>query len=404
MKKLTIAILVVIALSVSYGYNGFCFAPKISGSTVDNWSLKKLNLTLEISSNFKENISYCMTNVSNVKINSNGDFSISNILVASPNKYCLLKIKTSKLGYLPYESYLKINPNETNYSLNIKLEPNTKIIFREFGTNKTLEGSSYVNGKLYKIKKGIIRFPLNQSILYIFYMGDEDHDKLSEVLSIDHLWKENVVNVTVYKKPKISIKLLQDKNITNVGQEVKITFEIENKEKYSSPFRVNYKIVGCGINDSSEINKNKIITYFIKPKTNCTINLKYVIFDEISKEGTSGSISITHKVTNKIKIEYWTKNDYVYARAYDVNGNPIKTNLTLIYGNKKIKMKEKGYVYYSKIPGNKFELSANNTRIPISGEFIKKPKLNLNVITLEIILIGLAIFWIYKAKVLKLRR
>ena len=410
MKRIIILVMIVFLISSSYSYNGFCFAPKISGITFNSWNGEPVNMTLYISSNYGEKPNgyppYCMTNVSKIKIDSTGNFKISGLLVASPDRNCSLKIYGTKFGYIKYEKYIIINANQTNYNLSINLDPNLIIKFFEYGTNKMINGTVYLNGQLNKIKNGMVKFPLNQSLLYVFYNGDNEHDKSSRMYSIDNLWKENKINFTVYKKPRVIISLEQDKNITNSGQEVNVELRIKNLEKFSSPISVSYKLDGCGINDSGNVSENKVIKYKIYPKENCTISINYLIFDEISKSGQSGTKSIEHHVSNKLNIIYWTKNGYIYARVLDVNGNPIKTNLTIRYNGKRIPMKLNGSLYYSKVPGNKFSLIANDSKnsgvVGVTGNFIKKnSKLNWKIIVLETILSGVTVFWILKVRIIK---
>ena len=410
MKRIIFFILLgILLINISRADNGFCFVPKISGKVVDRWSSNLVNATIEISSKYGKTPDgyppYCMTNVSDIKFNSNS-FKINDIIVASTGRSCSLRYVIKKFGYLESNGYIVIFGNKTNYSFNFKIEPNTRIDLIEYGTNKKIDGVLYVNGNKYITKDGFIKIPLTDNIVYIFYSGDSIHDSSSNITSIQDFWKENKIDYYIYKKPRVKINLYQDKEKTNRGENWSVFVEINNEEKFSSPIKVNYLISGCGISDSKSVLTNEKIEYNTSGENNCTINLDYVIFDLVSKRIMKKSIYISHEVSNKYNISYFVKDGYIYARVLDVNGNPVETNLSIVYNGKKIKMRYNGSTYYAKIPGNNFviktEKNGNKGILSINGNFIKKkPKINYKVILFEVILGTITGLWIYKSRKLK---
>ena len=410
MKRLIFLLLIgVLLISISKADNGFCFVPNLQGKVIDNWSNNLINSTIEISSYFGETPNgyppYCMTNISKIRLD-NSNFKINDIIVASTGENCSLKYEIRKFGYLEHSGYFIISSNQKNYSYNIYLKPNTLIRLLEYGTNKSIDGKVYVNGNEYKTKNGSINIPLTNDIVYIFYKGDNGHDSSSNITTIDNFWKENIINYFVYRKPNININFYQNENKTNVGEEWDVYVKIKNTKKFSSPTVINYSINGCGIKDFRSIKESKNIKYITSYNNSCEINLDYLIFDEISKQTIKNTITLSHEVSNKYNISYFIKNGYVYAKVLDVNGNPIKTNISIEYNGHKINMKYNGTLYYSKIPGNSFSIEAkkdgNAGLASITGNFIReKPKIDYSIISLEIILGIVTVFWIYKSRKLK---
>ncbi len=406
--------LVLLLFSFAKADNGFCFTINLIGNVNDSWSNTPVDGKLYLTTT--NGGDYCLNfqnqNEFEVSI-KNGTFKFSQ-MVASPNESCKFDIKVYSYGYVKYIGELWINENQTNYTLNLHLKPGLKINFITPKEDK-VNGIVYINGKVYQTKNGSVEIPLKKDIIWV-YTNISGFEKFDNFFNVEYSSSEQKqINVTLYRMPTPKVEFNQSLEKSNLGQKFEVIAKFENPNEESAKVMISGNVVGCGLNKEFSFNlsggDNKEITYKVNPTEagNCKITLFYKIQTE-NQLIENNQIELNHFVSDKYQINYKVENGEIIAEVLDVNGNPVDTDVEIIYNGTKIKL-EKGAdgKYYGKIPGNEFQLVAgdekNKGAVAISGNFIKtqeqKKKDHLLGWTIIGILSAVSIGWIYYSRKLK---
>ena len=387
----------------------------LNGSVHNSWDTSPLNGTMYLYTSQKGN--YCLTfdNEDSYKISVEDGIFNFNKLIASPNSSCKFDVKVYSNGYLKYVGEIWINGNKTNYTVNYNLTPNLDVVVTQ-PDGKEVNGSIYVNGNEYQLRNGEVQIPNKKDIVWI-YIQIDGYEKYDEFFNVDpYSPNQTKINITLYLTPKPNVSFNQNISKTNLGQAFSVNTKFENPDKSSAEVNIFGNINGCGLNKEFNFNltggSEKEIKYTVNPTSpgNCTISLFYKIQTQNSliKQDT---LEITHYVSDKYNVTYQIVGNEIVAEVYDVNGNPVDTNLSIVYNGTTIKFtKESDGKYYATIPGNEFKIVASDGKntggAVISGNFIKSQKIEStknSLIGWGIIgaLSAVTVGWIYYSRKLK---